>query len=89
MSDSERSTLQARATPAMGTSSPHESARAHVAGAATYVDDIAEVKGTLHAAPVLSSVAHGRILAIKSMFLSQHKSKMFYQKLKNFIRTIK
>jgi len=64
MSDSERSTLQARATPAMGTSSPHESARAHVAGAATYVDDIAEVKGTLHAAPVLSSVAHGRILAI-------------------------
>ena len=50
--------------PAMGASSPHESARAHVAGAATYVDDIAEVKGTLHAAPILSTVAHAKLLGI-------------------------
>ncbi len=33
--------------PASGASLPHESARAQVAGAATYVDDIPEVKGTL------------------------------------------
>lgn len=45
--------------PATGASHPHESARAQVAGAATYIDDIAEVKGTLHAAPILSNVAHG------------------------------
>ena len=50
--------------PAAGASRPHESARAHVAGTATYVDDIPEVKGTLHAAPILSTVAHGRLLGV-------------------------
>jgi xanthine dehydrogenase large subunit len=50
--------------PAMGTSRIHESARAQVAGSATYVDDIPEVKGTLHAAPILSTVAHGRLLGV-------------------------
>ncbi len=50
--------------PAIGATRPHESARAHVAGSATYVDDIPEVKGTLHAAPILSTVAHGRLLGI-------------------------
>jgi xanthine dehydrogenase large subunit len=50
--------------PASGISRPHESARAQVAGAANYVDDIPEVKGTLHAAPILSTVAHGRLLGI-------------------------
>jgi xanthine dehydrogenase large subunit len=50
--------------PACGVSRPHESARAHVAGSATYVDDIPEVKGTLHAAPILSTVAHGRLLGV-------------------------
>jgi xanthine dehydrogenase large subunit len=50
--------------PASGVSHPHESARAQVAGAATYVDDIPETKGTLHAAPILSTVAHGRLLGI-------------------------
>ena len=49
---------------ASGQSKFHESARAHVAGSATYVDDIPEVKGTLHAAPILSSVAHGRLLGL-------------------------
>jgi len=47
---------QARAA---GQSRSHESARAQVAGQAHYVDDIAEVRGTLHAAPVCSPVAHG------------------------------
>jgi xanthine dehydrogenase large subunit len=52
------------ALPATGTSHYHESARAQVAGGATYVDDIAEVKGTLHAAPILSNVAHGKLLGV-------------------------
>jgi len=51
-------------TPAAGVSRPHESAAAQVAGAATYVDDIPEVRGTLHAAPILSTVAHGRLLGL-------------------------
>ncbi len=42
----------------------HESARAQVAGAATYIDDIPEVKGTLFAAPILSTVAHGNLLGV-------------------------
>ena len=54
----------ASAGPAGGVARPHESARAHVAGTATYVDDIPEVKGTLHAAPILSTVAHGRLLGV-------------------------
>ena len=53
---------QARpARGAAGQSHKHESARAQVAGAATYVDDIPEVRGTLYAAPILSTVAHGRL----------------------------
>ena len=52
------------ARPAQGTAHAHESARAHVAGSATYVDDIPEVKGTLYAAPILSTVAHGRLKGI-------------------------
>jgi xanthine dehydrogenase large subunit len=50
--------------PASGVARPHESARAHVAGTASYIDDIPELKGTLHAAPILSTVAHGRLLAV-------------------------
>lgn len=49
---------------AAGRSTPHESARAQVAGAATYVDDIPELRGTLHAAPILSTVAHGKLLGV-------------------------
>ncbi|HOZ64270.1 MAG TPA: xanthine dehydrogenase molybdopterin binding subunit [Burkholderiaceae bacterium] len=49
---------------AAGHSKHHESARAQVAGAATYVDDIPEIKGTLYAAPVLSTVAHGKLLGV-------------------------
>ena len=51
-------------TRAAGVSRFHESARAQVAGAATYIDDIPEVRGTLFAAPVCSPVAHGRLRGI-------------------------
>jgi len=55
----------ARAVPqAAGSPRHHESARAQVQGAAPYVDDIPERKGTLHAAPVLSPIAHGRLLGV-------------------------
>ena len=49
---------------ACGRSLPHESARAHVTGDAAYVDDLPELAGTLHAAPILSPLAHGRLLGI-------------------------
>lgn len=49
---------------AVGSAHAHESARAQVMGTATYVDDIPEVRGTLHAAPILSTVAHGRLLGV-------------------------
>ena len=46
---------------AMGQPHIHESARAQVAGSAHYIDDLPEVKGTLYAAPILSTVAHGTL----------------------------
>ena len=49
---------------AAGVSRFHESARAQVAGTATYVDDIPGIRGTLFAAPILSTVAHGRLLGV-------------------------
>ncbi len=49
---------------AAGVSRFHESARAQVAGGATYIDDIAEVRGTLFAAPILSPIAHGRLRGV-------------------------
>ncbi|MCP4335049.1 MAG: xanthine dehydrogenase molybdopterin binding subunit [Gammaproteobacteria bacterium] len=58
-----RANQQARET-APGQAIPHESAALHVAGEATYVDDIAELAGTLHVALGLSSEAHARIRAI-------------------------
>ena len=48
----------------VGVSRAHESAHLHVAGAATYIDDIAEAAGTLHAALGLSPVAHGRLRSV-------------------------
>ena len=53
-------------TRAMGQSFIHESARAQVAGAAHYIDDLPEVKGTLYAAPILSTVAHGRLNGVNA-----------------------
>ena len=49
---------------AAGHSRFHESARAQVAGAANYVDDIPEIRGTLYAAPIMSTAAHGKLLGI-------------------------
>ena len=46
---------------AAGRSIAHESARAQVQGAVRYVDDVPEIQGTLHAAPVMSPIAHGRV----------------------------
>jgi xanthine dehydrogenase large subunit len=40
---------------------PHDSARLHVTGAATYIDDMREPAGTLHIAPGLANVARGRL----------------------------
>jgi xanthine dehydrogenase large subunit len=54
------------ATSACGSTVPHESAQAQIAGAAPYIDDLPEVRGTLHAAPILSTVAHGKINGINS-----------------------
>jgi len=54
----------AGAKPATGVPHPHESARAQVAGGATYIDDVPEVRGTLHAAPILSNVARGKLLGV-------------------------
>jgi xanthine dehydrogenase large subunit len=51
-------------TSPVGTSRPHESAHLHVAGEATYIDDLPELAGTLHAALGLSPIAHGRLTGI-------------------------
>src|SRR3954462_7157223 len=64
MNAPEKFLAQPAAKPATGQSHFHESARAQVAGGATYIDDVPEVKGTLHAAPILSNVAHGRLLGV-------------------------
>ena len=52
------------ASPAAGTTTAHESARAQIAGAATYIDDLPELRGTLHAAPILSTHAHGHLRGV-------------------------
>jgi xanthine dehydrogenase large subunit len=51
---------------AAGQSQAHESAQAQVAGAVNYVDDIPEVRGTLYAAPILSTFAHGKLRGVDS-----------------------
>ena len=58
------SALPVAALAAAGQSLKHESARAQVCGAAPYVDDLPELKGTLHAAPILSPVAHGLLRSV-------------------------
>ena len=44
----------------------HESAARHIEGRAQYIDDLPEVGGTLHAAPILSPLAHGRVCGIEA-----------------------
>jgi len=56
----------AASSGACGSSAPHESAKAQVSGAAPYIDDLPEVRGTLHAAPILSTVAHGQLHGLKT-----------------------
>jgi xanthine dehydrogenase large subunit len=50
--------------PQVGRDRAHESAHLHVAGEATYTDDIRELDGTLHCALGLSPLAHGRLVSI-------------------------
>ena len=51
-------------TATLDTSARHESAHLHVQGQAAYIDDLPLTEGTLHAAPILSNVANGRILSL-------------------------
>src|SRR5258706_12816532 len=48
----------------VGAAIPHDSARLHVSGEATYTDDIPEARGTLYAAIGMSDRAHARIKTI-------------------------
>jgi xanthine dehydrogenase large subunit len=48
----------------VGAGVEHESARLHVAGEATYTDDLLEPAGTLHAAVGKSPLPHGRIRSV-------------------------
>jgi xanthine dehydrogenase large subunit len=52
------------AVSAAGIPAPHESAHLHVAGEATYTDDIPELSGTVYAALGLSSKAHAKVTAM-------------------------
>ncbi|BCQ22645.1 xanthine dehydrogenase molybdopterin binding subunit [Caballeronia sp. NK8] len=52
------------ALDAAGAALPHESAALHVSGEAVYIDDIPELRGTLHAALGLSRHAHARIVSL-------------------------
>ena len=56
----------AHQSSSMGQNHPQESAIAHVTGSARYTDDLPEVRGTLHAAPIMSPVTHGVIQGIDS-----------------------
>ncbi len=56
--------VAAQAGARVGVSRAHESAHLHVAGEATYIDDIPELAGTLHCALGLSPVAKGRLTAM-------------------------
>jgi xanthine dehydrogenase large subunit len=49
---------------AAGVPHPHESAHLHVSGEAIYVDDIPELRGTLHVALGLSEKAHALVKSI-------------------------
>jgi xanthine dehydrogenase large subunit len=55
-----------KAAVSSGTSVFHESAKAQVSGSATYIDDLPPLRGTLYAAPVMSTVACGKLRGIDS-----------------------
>ena len=48
----------------VGKGHAHDSARRHVRGEAIYIDDMPDLPNTLHIAPVLSSVALGKITSV-------------------------
>ena len=48
----------------VGAALPHDSGHLHVSGRALYVDDIPEVRGTLHAAIGMSERAHARLESV-------------------------
>ena len=62
--------IQRAALFASGASKAHESAVAQVCGLATYIDDIPEVKGTLYAAPIMSTQAHGKLIGVDTSLAS-------------------
>jgi xanthine dehydrogenase large subunit len=64
MNDAGTPALKAAEWTAVGVARPHESAPLHVLGQANYTDDIAEVRGTLHAALGLSGKPHAKIVSI-------------------------
>src|SRR5690606_33096182 len=53
-----------RISGSVATDRRHDSAHKHVAGQAVYIDDMPEPAGLLHACLGLSTVAHGRIVAM-------------------------
>ena len=53
-----------RAGARVGISRPHESAHLHVAGEATYIDDIPDHNGTLHCAIGMSPIARGQLISM-------------------------
>ncbi|ANQ85376.1 xanthine dehydrogenase [Azoarcus olearius] len=65
MHPSELGTVDAAAIRGgVGTAQTHDSAHLHVTGCASYIDDLPELRGTLHAALGLSQRAHARVLAL-------------------------
>ena len=56
--------LDAPATAVVHKPLPHDSARLHVQGAATYVDDIGEPAGTLHIAIGMANKASGKLRSL-------------------------
>ncbi len=64
MNDQAQNTMKAGRVATVHTDRAHDSAIKHVTGRATYIDDILEPAGLLHAYVGVSQVAHGRIRSI-------------------------
>jgi xanthine dehydrogenase large subunit len=64
MNDAGAPVLNTKGWAEVGKPHPHESARLHVLGQATYTDDVPEAQGTLHAALGLSSKPHATLGAV-------------------------
>jgi len=60
-------------TGGVHTAQRHDSALKHVTGQAVYIDDMPEPAGTLHAALVLSPIAHGRLQCSYPMFFTERR----------------